>query len=161
MERAAGYTQAMKRAKLPVQICSVGAMGGNLSDQLGFALSSSTPPTAIFTGSDLIAFLTLHELRKRSISMPDEIALIAFDDFDAATLLTPAITVIRQPVSDLGRQAAERLCTQINDPAAASGAKITLKTELVIRGSCGCTAESNAEPNFDIRSRRPAYDFAT
>jgi len=156
MERVAGYTQAMKRAKLPGQICAVGAMSGDLSDQLGFALGSANPPTAIFVGSDLIAFLTLHELRKRSLTMPDEIALIAFDDFDAATLLTPAITVIRQPVSDLGRQAAELLCRQIDNPASATGARITLKTELVIRESCGCKAKSNADHDFDMLRRRPS-----
>jgi LacI family transcriptional regulator len=153
MERVAGYSQAMKRAKLPVQVCPVGSLSGGLSDQLSFALNSSTPPTAIFVGSDLIALYTLHELQRRSISMPDEMAVIAFDDFDAATLVQPAITVIRQPVAELGKQATTLLCSQIDNPESSKAAKLTLKTEFVIRESCGCRSAGVARTRPDIRGR--------
>ena len=159
MERVAGYSQAMRRAKLQVQVCPVGSVNGNLSDQLGFALSSATPPTAIFVGSDLIALYTLHELQRRSLSLPDEMALIAFDDFDAATLVQPAITVIRQPVSELGRQATELLCHQIDHPESSNVGRVTLKTELVIRESCGCSA-GVARTRPDILSRGIRMSFA-
>jgi LacI family transcriptional regulator len=138
VERVAGYSQAMRRAKLPVQVCTVGPLSGNLSDQFDFIVKGSAPPTAIFAESNLMAVETLHELRKRSLKIPTKMAFVAFDDFDAATLVSPTITVVKQPIADLGRQAAELICGRLNGSRSGDAARITLKTELLIRESCGC-----------------------
>lgn len=138
VERVTGYSKAMRRAKLPVQICSVGPLSGNLSDQLDFIMKASAPPTAIFAESNLRAVETLHELRKRSLNIPTKMALIAFDDFDAATLVSPTITAVKQPIAELGRQAAELICARLDGSRSGDPARITLKTKLVIRQSCGC-----------------------
>lgn len=138
MERVTGYSEAMKRANLPVQICAVSQVGGSLSDQLGRALYTATPPTAIFAESDLIAVQTLHELQNRSLSIPDKMALIAFDDFDAATLVRPAVTVIRQPAAELANQATDLLISRLNKTGSDRSTIIVLNTEFVIRESCGC-----------------------
>lgn len=137
-ERVAGYSQTMRRAKLPVQVCSVGPMSGFLSDQLAFALNSAIPPTAIFAESNLVAVGTLRELQKRSLSIPEKMAFIAFDDFDAATLIRPTITVVKQPVAELGTRAAELLCDRLNNLDESKVSRIVLNTDLVIRESCGC-----------------------
>jgi len=139
MERIKGYSQAMQRAKLPVQVSSIGPVSGSLSDQLTFALNTTAPPTAIFAESNLVAVETLHELQRRSLRIPREMAFIAFDDFDAATLVRPSITVIKQPVAELGRQATDLLCRRLESHDCSPGLNIVLKTSLIIRESCGCS----------------------
>jgi LacI family transcriptional regulator len=101
-------------------------------------MKGAMPPTAIFAESNLMAVETLHELQKRSLKIPNKMAFIAFDDFDAATLVSPTITVVKQPVADLGRRAAELLCARLDGSRSGETARITLKTELLIRQSCGC-----------------------
>jgi len=142
-QRVIGYSQAMRRAKLPVRVLQVGSISGSLSDQLSFALNSSTPPTAIFATSDVLAVAVLRELQKRSILVPDQMALFSFDDFDAATLMHPTITVVRQPVIELGRRAASILLDRINQSSPSKVSQIVLPTELVIRESCGCGVLAN------------------
>jgi LacI family transcriptional regulator len=143
-ERILGYSQTMRRAKLPVQVCSVGPLRGTLSEQLTFALNTSSPPTAIFAESNLVAVEALHELQKRSLRIPEKMAFIAFDDFDAATLVHPTITVVKQPVAELGRRAAELLCSRLGNPDKSKISRIVLNTELVIRESCGCRGRRKA-----------------
>ncbi len=138
-ERVAGYCEAIRRARLPVRISFVGPVSGPLPKQLEFALHSAPPPTAIFATSNVIALEVLRELQKRSIAMPGEIALIAFDDFDAATLVRPMVTVVRQPVAELGRKAASALLARISGELRSERSlRVTSRTELVIRESCGC-----------------------
>jgi len=137
-ERVAGYSEVMRRAGLPVRVCLVGPASGSVSDQLGLALDSRPAPTAIFATSNVIALGVLRELQKRSTRIPEKIALIAFDDFDAATLVRPTITVVRQPVVDLGRKAATVLLDRLSAHGCPKASELVLPTELIIRESCGC-----------------------
>jgi LacI family transcriptional regulator len=138
IERVAGYSQAMRRAKLPVRVCLSGPVSGSLSDQLEFALNSSFFLTAIFATSNVLAVEALRELQRRSVRIPEEIAFVAFDDFDAATLVRPTITVVRQPIAELGKKAANLLLARLGNDAITNPSKIVLRTELIIRQSCGC-----------------------
>jgi LacI family transcriptional regulator len=138
LERITGYAQAMRHAELLVQVCTVEPISRSLSDQLAVALNSSTPPTAIFAENNIVAVETIRELQNRSLRIPEDIAIIAFDDFDAATLVRPAITVVSQPVAELGRRATELICSRLDNLRTSSSSRITLNTELVIRQSCGC-----------------------
>ena len=140
-ERVAGYSEAMRRARLPIRTCLIGPVSGPLHKQLEFALHSTPPLTAIFATSNVIALDVVRELQKRSIPIPGRMALIGFDDFDAATLLRPTITVVRQPVAELGRKATSALLARINGELHTEQAlRVTDLTELVIRESCGCHA---------------------
>lgn len=137
-ERVAGYTLAMRRAKLPIRVCLFGPMTGTLADQLSFALESNPVPTAIFAESNRIGVEVLRELRKRSLKIPDQIAFVGFDDFEAATLVDPAITVVRQPEVELGRKAASMLLARLSEKPPLGSVRTVLPTELIIRESCGC-----------------------
>jgi LacI family transcriptional regulator len=138
-ERVEGYSEAMRRAKLPVRISLVDGLSRKLSDQLDLALKTRPKVSAVFAINDVLAVGVLKQLRKLSIAIPDEIALIAFDDFDAATLVRPTITVVRQPVADLGRKAAAVLLDRLNNPKRIEASEIVLKTKLIVRESCGCS----------------------
>lgn len=137
-ERVAGYSKAMQRAGHDVRVCLVGPMSGSLSDQLPFILRGRSGPTAIFATSDVLAVEVLLQLQGRNIPIPEEIALISFDDFSAATLVRPRITAIRQPIAELGSKAASWLLEKLNRPSTALVKQLVLPTELVIRESCGC-----------------------
>jgi LacI family transcriptional regulator len=145
-ERIAGYSQAMSKAKLQVQVWSVGPISGPLSERLTFALQKADRPTAIFAESNLVAVEALHELQKRGIRIPERMALIVFDDFDAANLVRPAITVIRQPIAEIGKRAAEILCNRLKGTYTAAVSTIVLPTELVVRQSCGCGSRLRKSP---------------
>lgn len=138
-ERVAGYSEAMRRAQLPVRVSLVGAMSGSIADQLELALNSKPAPTAIFATSNVIALEVLRELQRRSIPMPEQMALAAFDDFDAATLVRPTVTVVRQPIVELGRTATSMLLARLSgDASSHQPSRVVLPTELIIRESCGC-----------------------
>jgi LacI family transcriptional regulator len=70
--------------------------------------------------------------------IPEQIAIVGFDDFEMADILKPPMTVVRQPTDVLGRIAAELLFSRLSDKAQTNQAKrIVLPVELVIRKSCG------------------------
>jgi LacI family transcriptional regulator len=102
-------------------------------------LRSKNPPTAFFTGNNLTTRYVLRALLENGIRVPEEIALIGFDDFELAEILHPTLTVVRQPASELGRVAANLLFDRIKrGEFPEEGTKIVLPVELVIRRSCGC-----------------------
>jgi LacI family transcriptional regulator len=137
-ERVLGYSRAMRSAKLPVRVCLVGKMTGSVADQVGFALESKPTPTAIFAASNHVGIDVLRYLQQHNIAIPRDIAFICFDDFSAATLMSPTITVVQQPVSDLGQKAAHMMLERLKSTTQSQTSKVTMETQLVIRKSCGC-----------------------
>jgi LacI family transcriptional regulator len=88
----------------------------------------------------------LQALKKSGTKIPDTMAIIGFDDFSLAPLLSPLLTTIRQPAQILGIQAAKLLFDHIENPKGDPeriGVKMVLHVELVIRASCGCGYGSN------------------
>ena len=154
-ERLSGYMQAMRRAKLPTRICMVGPISGTVAEQLPAILASESKPTAIFAASDLLSVQVLRQLQSMNIVIPREIALAVFDDFDAATLITPQVTVVRQPVADLGRKAVSLLLERIEGDSALPVSHVVLPTELIIRGSCGCSMPGDRSKAKKTAVRRP------
>ncbi|ALG06223.1 substrate-binding domain-containing protein [Kibdelosporangium phytohabitans] len=71
------------------------------------------PPTALFTGQNLVTVGAMRALRDRGLH--HQVALIGFDDFPLADMLEPGVTVLRQDVPALGRKAAELIFTRITD----------------------------------------------
>ncbi len=138
LERIAGYTQVMRHANLAVRICMIGPITGTVTDQLPVFLSSKPRPTAIFSTSDLLTLDILRLLQRAHISIPRDLALVAFDEFDAATIVSPQVTVVRQPVADLGFKAFSLLLERLKGSRMGSSQHVVMNTELIIRGSCGC-----------------------
>ena len=93
-------------------------------------------PDAIFCASDAMAIGVMKALRNEGLLVPDDIALVGFDDLLPATLTAPQLTTVRQPVRKFGFKATETLIDIIeNGPQPPR--RIIFDTELVIRGSCG------------------------
>jgi LacI family transcriptional regulator len=110
-------------------------------------LQSKHPPTAFFTGNNLTTRYVLRALLESGIRVPEEVALIGFDDFELAEILHPTLTVVRQPASELGRVAANLLFDRIKrGEFPEEGNRVVLPVELIIRRSCGCkTRHGRAE----------------
>jgi LacI family transcriptional regulator len=140
-ERYEGYCKAMQEAGLtPSQhfVCSTLEETFALVQK---ALTGRRPPTAFFMGNNLVMRNALHALSRLNISVPDDVAIIGFDDFEMADIFNPAVTVVRQPSLELGRVAAELLFARFEQKdVSLSGQQIILPVELIIRESCGCTA---------------------
>jgi LacI family transcriptional regulator len=94
-------------------------------------------PTAIVTGNNLSTIGAMHAIRERRMRIPQDVALVGFDDFEWADLFEPRLTVIAQPVKQIGEMAANMLVERIKDRERPR-ASIRLKPALVIRNSCGC-----------------------
>lgn len=95
-----------------------------------------TPPDAVFIASSRMAFGILRYVRDHQISVPEDLALINFDDYDWAEITAPKpLTTIRQPAIEMGKNAARLMLERLQDPTA-SYRIVTLDSQLIERGSC-------------------------
>jgi LacI family transcriptional regulator len=94
-------------------------------------------PDAIVCANDQMAIGVLRTLTARGIRVPDDIAIVGFDDIYPATLCDPPLTTVRQPIRGIGERACEQLIERIATPTLRPSVEL-LPTELVIRSSCGC-----------------------
>jgi LacI family transcriptional regulator len=125
----------------------VGASSGRFSVRSGEAAAdrmlaefggvAGQLPDAIVCSNDQMAIGVLRTLTARGIRVPDDIALVGFDDIYPATLCDPPLTTVRQPIRGIGERACEQLIERIATPTLRPSVEL-LPTELVIRSSCGC-----------------------
>lgn len=105
---------------------------------------------AIFSIKNAITVNAYKLLRERGLRIPDDVALLGFDDFELADALEPPISVVRQPIEGMASRAAELLfeCLETGEERHRT---FTLEVELVARGSCGevrTLRSSNAHPRL-------------
>jgi LacI family transcriptional regulator len=93
-------------------------------------------PTAIFAANNQLAEQAWHVLRKRRLSIPRDISLVAFDDVPWMEMVQPAITAVAQPTFEMGRRAALLLLRRLEDPTCGRTVEV-LEPKLVVRGSTG------------------------
>jgi len=103
-------------------------------DSVRCLLDLPDPPAAIFAASDSLAFSAIEVLRERGICVPDDIAVIGFDDTLIARDMRPALTTVRIPLAEIGRLAADLVLRQRE--AGEEGATLAnLPVEFVQRGT--------------------------
>jgi LacI family transcriptional regulator len=136
LDRRQGYLDALNDRGRSVDEALI--VEGDFTEMGGYAaLRRLIPhhPDAIFIASDTMAFGALRALREARVSVPDDVAVVGFDDLPTSALSDPPLTTIRQPIRRLGAQAVETLIDILtNGPEPPR--RITLSTELVIRSSC-------------------------
>lgn len=138
LDRIAGYRAALENAGIALDPSLI--RPGEFAQATGYEqtcalLELPEPPTAIFAGCDLQAMGVYSALRARGVSIPDQMSVIGFDDVQIASLVTPTLTTIRQPLAEMGRMATTMLLRQIaEEPLDSMRAELT--TSLVIRESC-------------------------
>ena len=97
-------------------------------------IDAAEPPDALFTVNSLLAVGALQAIRERNLTIPDDIALVTFDETTWASLVQPAITLVAQPTYEMGKTAAELLLQRIADPERPTR-QVILKGQLQVRGS--------------------------
>ncbi len=136
--RLLGYHQAHSEAGLPHLESLIQA--GDFTEQGGYQamralLNLSPRPTAVFAANDLIAMGALVALREAGLVVPEDMAVMGFDDIPAAKLMRPALTTITLFQDKLGRRAAEMLLERLEGTAPEGGRCEESPYELIIRES--------------------------
>ena len=139
-ERLSGYRQALEARGIPVEEELI--VEGDFTEASGTAgMQRLLPvsPSAVFVASDMMAIGALRSLRQADRQVPQDIALVGFDDIPIASAIVPALTTVRQPIERMGSMAVEVLLSVLEDSSGeeALAQRIVLPTELVIRASCG------------------------
>ncbi|QSO49075.1 LacI family DNA-binding transcriptional regulator [Alicyclobacillus mengziensis] len=99
-------------------------------------LAASERPTAVLASDDVLAFGAMRAAGELGYSLPDDMAIVGFNDIRLAELANPALTSVRVHMHDLGVAAAGLLVERVKNPGAPPSERI-VPTELVIRNSCG------------------------
>ena len=137
-DRRDGFRRALGRAGVPVRDEDV--IEGDYSEASGRAgarllLRRPALPQAIFAANDEMAFGVLTVLRERGLRVPEDIALVGFDDLAIARVMSPALTTVHQPIAQLGATAAERLIALVEHHDLPE-TQTLLPVTLEIRESC-------------------------
>ncbi|WP_455824723.1 LacI family DNA-binding transcriptional regulator [Pseudomonas graminis] len=139
-ERVAGYRAALQAAGLgfdPRLLVNGGSDTAPAREATAQLLALPEPPTAIMAGNNLMTLGAMQALRDANIEVPQQMALVGFDDFDWADFFVPRLTLIAQPVKALGAQAVHRLLQRMAAPDAPTQS-LRLAPTLQVRNSCGC-----------------------
>jgi LacI family transcriptional regulator len=138
-KRLEGYREAVREANLQEILCFGAVDVASSARMVANLLHAPSRPSAIFAWNNLAALGALRAIEERGMDVPEEVALVGFDDSDWAALLHPRLTLVRQPAYELGRQAAELLFERLQSTDMLAPRTVVLPTELVVRESCGCT----------------------
>jgi DNA-binding LacI/PurR family transcriptional regulator len=130
------------------------------SPELGYPvmqrlLSSRERFTALVSFNDLAAIGAMRALEDFGLRVPEDVSVIGFDDIKIAAFSNPRLTTIRQPMSNMGRIAAQCVLNQLNG-SERFRKQITVEPELVIRGST--RAIGHADPSSNGKKHRAAKE---
>jgi LacI family transcriptional regulator len=138
--RLRGYRQALAECGIPYDpdlvaggVTSLGAG----REAMAVLLTLPIPPTAVFAFDDLMAIGAVEELQRRGRRVPEDVAMVGFDDIDLAGYLSPPLSTVAQPKAEMGRLAANRLLDMIETATVPVPRTLTMVPELVVRQSCG------------------------
>lgn len=151
-DRLAGYQDALQAAGLPVEdrLVRFGEFVAESGYRAAFSLLEEiAPPMGLFVASDVVAFGAMTAIREHGLTIPDDVALVGFDDVPLARYIDPPLTTIRLPAIELGRRAGQMIVHLIQDGEVADR-NVLLETELIVRTSCGAVANL---PSLDVNDR--------
>jgi len=139
-ERIDGYRRGLASSSLPFDPNLV--VRGDGDDQPGRGavhrlLQLTTPPTALVVANNHMTIGVMHGLREASLTVPDDIALVAYDDFEWSDFFHPRLTTIAQATRQMGEQSVSMLLSRLADPGLFAR-KVRLEPRFVHRDSCGC-----------------------
>jgi LacI family transcriptional regulator, galactose operon repressor len=135
--RIDGYRSALDKAGIGFDPALV--RHGDFQHEGGFVrgselLSMPDPPSAIFAGSDQQAFGVYEAARQRGLRVPQDLSVVGFDDLPVARWMSPPLTTVRQPLTEMGRAAAQILSDLI-EAVPPRSRRVELSTELIVRES--------------------------
>jgi LacI family transcriptional regulator len=136
--RLLGYQQALAARRIPledelIRSSDFNVAGGyvGMRELLGLAQR----PAAVFAANDLMAMGAMQAIRAAGLRIPQDVAVVGFDNIPAAELVTPALTTVNQFQEQLGRRAAQLLLERFDGLGPEGGRSEELPAELVVRES--------------------------
>jgi LacI family transcriptional regulator len=143
-ERVRGYRLGLERHQIRFRKDCL-ATGGSHAEPAQEAvlglLSLSEPPTAIIVGNNRMTIGAMRGLRAAGRRVPDDVALVAFDDFEWSDLFQPRLTAIAQPTLAIGEHAFKLAQSRIEDPGIPPR-RMLIHPSFMHRDSCGCAPGS-------------------
>ena len=139
-DRAEGFCRALKEFHLDCPQEFV--QWGKFTQESGYeatkrVLQFNPRPTALVAGNNFIALGAMTALNEAGCRVPEDMAIVAFDDLPAALTIEPFFTVINQPAYEMGYQATQLLISRLTGEREKGCTKIILSPELIIRQSTG------------------------
>lgn len=139
-DRRVGYGTALAAAGIPFDLAlvaqaTVDPRGGFVGMQR--LLELEEPPTAVFTVNNLVALGAIEAVRAAGLEVPDDVALVCFDDIEYASRLYPFLTVMEQPAATFGTLGTQLLLERIESRGPERRHEVVLPGEFIIRKSCG------------------------
>jgi DNA-binding LacI/PurR family transcriptional regulator len=150
IDRRDGYLAAMKRARLSAEIrvfetTAKSPFGDADMSDVGRIVSSevarlSPRPTAVVTMNDMMAVGMIAGLHDLGLRVPSDLSIVGIDDLFLDSLISPAITSMRQPLPEIAQAMLDRLLRRLDNPKLAS-TELVFKPELIVRDSVRPPAE--------------------
>ncbi|MBK6724872.1 MAG: LacI family DNA-binding transcriptional regulator [Acidobacteria bacterium] len=147
LKRLQGYLNALEKHGIEIDERLITGRKESVSDVPGYStekigyegmkrlLSLPSPPTAVFARNDFTAVGAMSAIKDAGLSIPQDIAIVGFDDTPLASHMMPALTTVRQPMRLLGQLAAEMLLKRIAIEDELERDERVLDCELIVRGS--------------------------
>ncbi len=146
-ERFEGFSDALRNHGVPVNSSQVVTGALTVEDGLTLSLSmlrGDSRPSAIVCYSDFVAFGVMQGIREAGLSVPEDIAVVGFDDVRMSSCLHVSLTTIKSPKEELGRRAVQSLISRLEDNRDKSGTeRIRLDVQLIARESSNTLNEGN------------------
>jgi len=138
-DRLKGFRQALLTNG--IEIDSTYIQEGDTSMESGYnqtqkLLALEDPPTALFVFNDEMAFGAIKAARAHGLTVPEDIAIVGFDNLEMSTVVTPTLTTINQPRYEIGKKAAELLLALMTGEEMKKN-RFIMKDTLIVRESCG------------------------
>ena len=139
--RERGYREALEKHNIPFDPCLV--VAGEFDEEQAYVtiqkmLADGIEFDAVFAGDDDAAMGVYRALKAANRIIPDDVAVTGFDDIQFARYIFPALTTVRAPIEEVGRESVRQLIRLLNGQQVQG--LVLMRTELVIRESCGCVS---------------------
>ncbi|WP_345538579.1 EAL domain-containing protein [Phytohabitans rumicis] len=155
-QRYDAYREALVEHGLPVDPALLFPLDDNQMSSGEAAaraiVGAGMPATAVIAGTDANAIGLLETLAASGYRVPDDLAVVGFDDVRGASYTLPRLTTVNHPVDGIGRKAVATLVQRIRGEATPTG-RIFVPTSLVVRESCGCPRRDPPERRMEADGR--------
>jgi LacI family transcriptional regulator len=153
-ERLTGYRDELERSGIAFNGDWV--MPGDWEVDGGYQAAKSLlqlkeRPTAIFAGNDLMALGAVYAIQDAGLSVPNDIAVVGYDNREFTRIVRPGITTVVMPVYEMGRIAAEMMLNQIAEGKREDD-EIKVKGELIVRDTCGADESRKTKEKSDYQT---------
>jgi LacI family transcriptional regulator len=141
-DRQRGYLEALREYGIDPQPSLIVTStykrdGGYRAAQQLLALPPAQRPTAIFASNNFLGVGTIEALREAALAVPQDMAVVCFDDIELASAIYPFLTVVAQPARTFGTIAAQFLLERLEGSEPSPPRTVVLPPELIVRVSCG------------------------